>query len=294
MRSQLLGERDVQAVGQEGNEDVCFNPRFFLVVDRPDRKIAFEILERFFDLGELDVVTPQLGGVAAGEIGAQQITAFATPGLPELVAVETVFASLTPNQRSVAMHSLCMYGDCSSFRFNPKRYGEQIMPVIKLTQESISKLRCPEGKRSIQYCDRDLPGLLLEVRSINPSRSTWWIRYRNNASATKYLRLGHYPDMSLDEARQRAKTEKARIQLGADPRAENDAKMAVPTFGDFFEKEYILFAKSRKRTWKKDAEYFRLRIDKELGHIKMDCISSCQAIASDVSSLLTAGFLTNF
>jgi len=66
----------VQAVGQKDNEDVCLNPRFFLVVDRPDSKIAFEILERFFDLLELDVVTPQqLGGVAAGEIGAQQITA---------------------------------------------------------------------------------------------------------------------------------------------------------------------------------------------------------------------------
>ena len=52
---------------------MCFNPRFFLVVDRPDRKVAFEILERFFDLRELDVVTPQLGGIAAGEIGAQQI-----------------------------------------------------------------------------------------------------------------------------------------------------------------------------------------------------------------------------
>ena len=111
------------------------------------------------------------------------------------------------------------------------------MPVLKLSEEGISKLRCPEGKRSIQYCDRDLPGLLLEVR--RTSRSTWWIRYRDNASATKYLRLGHYPDMSLDDARQHAKTEKARIQLGANPRAEADAKKAVPTFSEFFEEQYM-------------------------------------------------------
>ena len=90
LRSQLLGERDVQAVGQEGDEDVRFNPRFLLVVDRPDRKIAFEILEGFLDLRELDVVAPQLGGVAAGEIGAQQVAAFAATDLLELVAVETV------------------------------------------------------------------------------------------------------------------------------------------------------------------------------------------------------------
>jgi hypothetical protein len=47
MCSQLPGERNVQAVGQKGDEDVCLNPRFFY-------------------LRELDVVTPQLGGVAAG------------------------------------------------------------------------------------------------------------------------------------------------------------------------------------------------------------------------------------
>ena len=62
MRSQLPGERDVQAVGLKGDEDVCLNPRFFLVIDPPDPKAAFEILERFFDLGELDVVTPQPAG----------------------------------------------------------------------------------------------------------------------------------------------------------------------------------------------------------------------------------------
>ena len=147
------------------------------------------------------------------------------------------------------------------------------MPVIKLMQEGISKLRCPESKRSIQYCDRDLPGLLLEVR-INPGRSTWWIRYRSNAaSSTKYLRLGHYPDMSLDEARQRAKTEKARIQLGADPRAEADAKKAVPTFSDFFEEQYMPHVRTRKRTASKDEEYFRLRLKAAFGHKRLNQIS---------------------
>ena len=147
------------------------------------------------------------------------------------------------------------------------------MPVIKLTQESISKLRCPDDKRSIQYCDRDLPGLLLEFRSINPSKSTWWIRYRNNASATKYLRLGHYPDMSLDEARKRAKTEKARIQLGADPRAEDDAKKVVPTLTEFMEGQYFPHVATRKRTAAKDEEYFRLRLKAAFGHKRLNQIT---------------------
>ena len=147
------------------------------------------------------------------------------------------------------------------------------MPVIKMSQEIISNLRCPEDKRSIQYCDRDLPGLLLEVRSINPSRSTWWIRYRDNASATKYLRLGHYPDMSLDEARQRARTEKARIQLGADPRAEEKAKKAVPTLTEFMEEQYFPHVATRKRTAAKDEEYYRLRLKAAFGHRRLNQIT---------------------
>ncbi|MEN8108473.1 MAG: site-specific integrase [Pseudomonadota bacterium] len=146
------------------------------------------------------------------------------------------------------------------------------MPVMKLTQEGISKLRCPEGKRCIQYCDRDLPGLILEVRSTNPNRSTWWIRYRNNASATKYLRLGHYPDMSLDEARQRAKAEKARIQLGADPRAEENARKAVPTLTEFMEDQYFPHVATRKRTAAKDEEYYRLRLKTAFGNKRLNQI----------------------
>jgi hypothetical protein len=78
----------VQAVGQDSDEGVRLDAWLVLVVNWPDRQIAFEIRERFLDLRELDLVTPQLGRVAAGEIGAQQITAFATPHLFELVAAE--------------------------------------------------------------------------------------------------------------------------------------------------------------------------------------------------------------
>ena len=41
-----------------------------------------------FDLDELDVEPPQLGWVFAGEIGAQQIAAFAPPHLAQLGAIE--------------------------------------------------------------------------------------------------------------------------------------------------------------------------------------------------------------
>jgi len=37
-------QRDVQAIGQKGNEDVRLDAGLELVKDRPDREVAFEIL----------------------------------------------------------------------------------------------------------------------------------------------------------------------------------------------------------------------------------------------------------
>jgi hypothetical protein len=91
------------------------------------------------------------------------------------------------------------------------------MPVIKLSQEGIAKLRCPEGKRSVQICDAQHRGLLLELRRTDPDNPTWYVRYKDQSKRTKYVRLGHFPALSLADARARAKDVQAEIRLGADP-----------------------------------------------------------------------------
>ena len=48
------------------------------------------VLEGGLDFDELNVEPPQLGGIAAGQIGAQQIAAFAPAHLAQLLAVERV------------------------------------------------------------------------------------------------------------------------------------------------------------------------------------------------------------
>lgn len=45
-----------------------------LVKDRPDRKIALEVLEGLFDLDKLEIVIPQQRGI--GEVAAQPVTPF--------------------------------------------------------------------------------------------------------------------------------------------------------------------------------------------------------------------------
>ena len=92
-RLQLLAERDVQAVGEEGDKDVRFDAPLFLVEHRPDGQIAFERFEGGFDLDELQIELPELGRIRRGEVRAQQIASFASANLLELVAIELVSES---------------------------------------------------------------------------------------------------------------------------------------------------------------------------------------------------------
>ncbi len=61
----------------ESVEDMRLDPLLVLVVDRADRQIPFEFLERVFDLGELQVELPQLRRIRVGEVRAQEVAALA-------------------------------------------------------------------------------------------------------------------------------------------------------------------------------------------------------------------------
>ena len=60
----------MQAIGQEGDEDVRLDAVLKLVVDRAEFQIVLEILERGLDLDELDIELPQMGGLSGAQIGA--------------------------------------------------------------------------------------------------------------------------------------------------------------------------------------------------------------------------------
>src|SRR5215831_19848177 len=78
-RMESLSQRDVQTITQKRHEDVRFDALLVLMEDRPDRQIAFEVFKRFFHCHQLEIQAPQLGWIALGQIGAQQIASFASP-----------------------------------------------------------------------------------------------------------------------------------------------------------------------------------------------------------------------
>ena len=98
------------------------------------------------------------------------------------------------------------------------------MSIIQLNQSLVSSLKCPVGKSRVEYCDADIPGLLLEVRA--SGASTYHLRYKAEGR-TKYIKIAASDLISLAEARKKARALKAEIALGADPRGEQKKQKEV-------------------------------------------------------------------
>src|SRR5215468_11732265 len=80
-RPQPRPQRDVEAIGQERDEDVRLDATDQLMVDRSQLQIVLEVLKGGLHLDQLDIELPQLSRIAARQISAQKISAFAAPHL---------------------------------------------------------------------------------------------------------------------------------------------------------------------------------------------------------------------
>jgi len=110
------------------------------------------------------------------------------------------------------------------------------------------------------------------IRATSPGQGTYYLRYRDANDKTCHQKIGRTGDMDLDEARSRAKTLKAEITLGKDPRADEKAKKAVMTFDAFFREHYLPHAKVHKRGWKKDSQQYDLRLKQAFGNRRLNQI----------------------
>lgn len=163
------------------------------------------------------------------------------------------------------------------------------MPVLKLSATMFPQvLQCPEGKARAELCDADCPGLYIEVRATSPGQGTFYLRYKDGTGKTCHKRIGAAADVTLTDARKQAKQLKAEIALGSDPKGAEKAKGAVLTYATFFTDHYLPYVTPRERSWKRDEELYRLRIEKIFGDKKLDAIERKQ-IQSFHTALLAEG-----
>jgi site-specific recombinase XerD len=151
------------------------------------------------------------------------------------------------------------------------------MAIVKLTPEFISKqLVCPDDVNRIEFVSDERSGLYVEVRKGSNGYGSYYLRYKDANNKSCHQKIGRTQDMSLAEAKAAVKTLKAEIALGADPRAEEKARLAVISYDTFFDEYYFPYAKSHKRSYGRDAELYRLRISPAFGNRRLNEVSRLQ------------------
>jgi integrase len=146
------------------------------------------------------------------------------------------------------------------------------MPVVSITQQFIrSELVCPPEKKSITFYCSTVGGFAVVVSPTKPGRGLYRLQHKVNGVST-WERIGSTDTMSLDEARAQALTIKAARRMQPEQLKTNETPREMPTLREFFKRDYLPHVKSRKRSWRRDEELFRLRIDAAFGAMKLDAI----------------------
>lgn len=111
------------------------------------------------------------------------------------------------------------------------------------------------GKRVVFIYDSRTRGLALCVT--RNGAKTFYV-YRRVDGVPKQIRIGPYPDLSIEQARRKADEINGQIAVGEDPiELRREKRQASATFAEVFALYVERHAKIRKRTWRDDEEAFR-------------------------------------
>jgi hypothetical protein len=116
-----------------------------------------------------------------------------------------------------------------------------------LNAKTVEALK-PSGKQTI-YWDTIVKNF--GVRISARGKKAWVLVYRHNRRQ-RCLTLGHYPDVSLADARVLAEAARGELAIGKDPAAPKDAAARSGTFAELASHYLEKHAKPKKRSWRDD------------------------------------------
>jgi len=121
------------------------------------------------------------------------------------------------------------------------------MPTITFHARTVAGLR-PTDRRT-EYFDAAQPGLALRVTPAGAK--SWTVLYRHRGRLRR-LTLGTPNELSLADARERARDALRDVRDGADPATEKQDGRTAETIGELADLYIERWAKPRKRSWKAD------------------------------------------
>jgi integrase len=124
------------------------------------------------------------------------------------------------------------------------------MPSLQLSPQIIKTLKCPAGRKKIDFFDTFCRGLFVEVRA--SGGMTYYQHYRDTRGVLRQIKLGSVENISITDARKASSRLMRQVELGEDPLAQKAELRAVPTFAQFIDEQYLPYVKTYKRSWNTD------------------------------------------
>lgn len=124
---------------------------------------------------------------------------------------------------------------------------------VNFTKRTVEALKAPEKGRRYVY-DSKTDGLAVAV---SYSGSKTFYVYRKVHGRPQRIRLGRFPEMTVEQARRQAVKVAAEIAEGKDPQARKQRQRAEMTLGELHRRYMAEHAKVHKRSWKDDEDLFR-------------------------------------
>ncbi|MBA3510451.1 site-specific integrase [Sphingomonas sp.] len=141
-----------------------------------------------------------------------------------------------------------------------------------MTAAFCAAAKCEPGKRKTDYWNIGDPiGLVLETRE--SGRATFYLRYQDTRGRQRQIKLGGYPEISLDQARKAARRLRSEAALGADPLATKKDKRAVPTYAILAD-QHIAHAKTYQKSWWSTEGLLKKHVIPRFGRMRLDEITS--------------------
>ncbi len=157
--------------------------------------------------------------------------------------------------------------------------------ILNLTQKLIdTSLKQYINGRRTELVSDERSGLYIELRDSSKGEGTFYLRYKDSTNKSCHHRIGRTNEISLTEARKKVVEFKASLinAVVVAPVTEVSKKDEMTLNALWV--EYYDFAKSTKRSWKRDEQLWRIRIKPRMGHLKLSeiTVKQIQKLMMDV------------
>lgn len=148
---------------------------------------------------------------------------------------------------------------------------------IRLLKSVIEGLPLPAKGEKDQEWSAVAEYIGLRVIVSHTGRKTWFFRCTFNGRKV-CLRIGEFPAISVQEAKDRVLSYKNKIAHGLDPREEIQRQKNIPTLKEFCVQEFIPNITARKKSFKEDIQKLVKTIYPELGDRPISAITKGDVI----------------